>query len=231
MINAFRDLDKLCKHIHLPVQSGSNSILRRMNRKYTRENYLEKIDQIRSVCPDIAISTDIIVGFPSETSEDFNATLDLIKKVEYVSMFSFKYSDRSNAPASGFSGKVSEAEKKERLEAVINLGKKYAFKKNRALIGSTELVLVEGLSKQQRKSAAAFKLNDCQWSGRTSTNKIVNFTRGRGPYSDDAISKGQMIPVRIDKAFVHSLSGTVAERKKEFSVTIKQGNKTYVAQG
>lgn len=231
LINAFRNLDKLCKHIHLPVQSGSNSILRRMNRKYTRENYLEKIDQMRTVCPEISISTDIIVGFPGETSEDFNATLDLIKEVEYDSLFSFKYSDRPNAPASGFSGKVSEVEKKERLEAVINSGKKYAFKKNRALIGSTELILVEGISKKQRKSAAGFKLNDCQWSGRTSTNKIVNFTRERGPYSDDAISKGQMIPVRIDKAFVHSLSGTVAEGKKEFSVKIKQGNKTYVAQG
>jgi len=114
---------------------------------------------------------------------------------------------------------------------VLDLGKKYAAKKNRAIVGSTELILVEGLSKQQRKSVTDCKSNDCQWSGRTSTNKIVNFTRGRGSHSDDIISKGQMIQVQIDKAYVHSLSGIVAEGKKEFSVPGKQGNASYVAQG
>ena len=135
LIDALSNLYKLCKHIHLPVQSGSNSILRRMNRKYTREEYFEKIDRLHSICPDIAISTDIIVGFPGETPEDFDKTLDLINKVEYDNLFAFKYSDRSHAPAAGYPGKVSESVKKERLEAVLDLGKKYAAKKNRAQIG------------------------------------------------------------------------------------------------
>ena len=112
LIDAFSGLNKLCKHIHLPVQSGSNLILRRMNRKYTREEYLEKVDRLHSICPDIAISTDIILGFPGETSEDFDKTLDLINKVEYDNLFAFKYSDRPYALATGYPGKVSELVKK-----------------------------------------------------------------------------------------------------------------------
>ncbi|MDP7354303.1 MAG: tRNA (N6-isopentenyl adenosine(37)-C2)-methylthiotransferase MiaB [Desulfobacterales bacterium] len=222
LIDAFSGLNKLCKHIHLPVQSGSNLILRRMNRKYTREEYLEKVDRLHSICPDIAISTDIILGFPGETPEDFDKTLDLIKKVEYDNLFAFKYSDRPYALATGYPGKVSELVKKERLEAVLDLGKEYAAKKNRSLIGSTELILVEGFSKKQRKSVADRKINGRQWSGRTSTNKIVNFTKGRGFYSNDVISKGQMIRVQIDKASVHSLSGTVVEGREKVSVPTKQ---------
>ncbi len=237
LINAFSDLDKLCRHIHLPVQSGSNLILRRMNRKYKREEYLEKVDRLHSIYPDIAISTDIIVGFPGETSEDFERTLDLIKQVEYDNLFAFKYSDRYHAPATGYPGKVSELVKKERLEAVLDLGKKYAAKKNRTLIGSTELILVEGFSKKQRKSVLDRKINGRQWTGRTSTNKIVNFTNGRGSDSNDVISKGQMIRVQIDKASVHSLSGTLKDsispamgNPLRLSAGNLKGGKSYVAQ-
>lgn len=175
LIIAFKHLDKLCNHIHLPVQSGSNNVLKRMNRKYTREIYLEKVDKLRNVCPDIAITSDIIVGFPGEEVADFRKTLDLIKQVEFDGLFAFKYSDRPNAAATRFPDKVSEKEKKKRLQQVLNLQDHFTTKKNRALEGSTPLILVEGLSKKQSNSKKLNRRQDVQWTGRTSTNKIVNF--------------------------------------------------------
>ncbi len=129
LIDAFYTLEKICHHIHLPVQSGSNSILKRMNRKYTRELYLEKVDKLRNVCPDIAITSDFIVGFPGETEDDFKQTLDLIKTVEFDGLFAFKYSDRPNTPASGFSNKISEREKKDRLMELLDLQEHFTKKK------------------------------------------------------------------------------------------------------
>jgi tRNA-2-methylthio-N6-dimethylallyladenosine synthase len=110
--DAFGRLEKLCHHMHLPVQSGDDEILKRMNRKYTRNAYLEKIERLRAVCPDIAVTSDFIVGFPGETDRQFQATLDLIETVRYDGLFAFMYSDRPNAPAAAFSGKIAEPVKK-----------------------------------------------------------------------------------------------------------------------
>ncbi|MDM8551046.1 tRNA (N6-isopentenyl adenosine(37)-C2)-methylthiotransferase MiaB [Desulfobacterales bacterium HSG2] len=208
LIYAFENLDKLCKHIHLPVQSGSNRILKRMNRKYTRELYLERVEKLRAVCPGIAITSDMIVGFPGETRADFEETLELMKIVEYDGLFAFKYSDRPNAPAGRFPDKIPEEEKKERLRILLDLQEHFTIKKNQAMIGSTERVLVDGFSKKQssgiRNPKSEIRSQDIQWTGRTSTNKIINFVQG------DACNKiftGEMIHVRIDRAFSHSLRG------------------------
>ncbi|WP_435548897.1 MiaB/RimO family radical SAM methylthiotransferase [Desulfobacterium sp. N47] len=206
LVFAFRDLDKLCNHIHLPVQSGSNNILKRMNRKYTRELYLEKIDKLRKISPDIAITSDVIVGFPGETEDDFKATLDLVKEVEFDSLFTFEYSDRIKAPAAKFSDKISDDIKNGRLRELLELQEYYTTKKHRALVGSNELILVDGFSKKQDVASDRKGSEGIYWSGRTSTNKIVNFTSGDFFLKDD-ISIGKKINVKIEKAFLHSLLG------------------------
>jgi len=206
VIQAFGDLDKLCRHIHLPVQSGSDKILKKMNRKYSRKLYLEKIGKLRRICPDIAITSDMIVGFPGETRADFEATLELMRQVEYDSLFAFKYSDRPNAPAARFPDKASEEEKKDRLETLLELQKYYTVKKNELLVGTEQVILTDGLSKKQTASQPEGS-EGVQWAGRTTTNKIVNFIRNRSGDADDPIFAGQMIRVRIDRAFSNSLWG------------------------
>lgn len=213
LVSAFKNMDKLCNHIHLPVQSGSNKILKKMNRKYSRELYLEKIDKLRNNCPDIAVTSDIIVGFPGETKADFEETLDLIKEVEFDGIFAFKYSDRPNAPAARFTNKIAEQEKKDRLQTLLNLQECFTTKKNRALIGTNELVLVEGLSKKKvDKDDAQSKCRYVQWTGRTETNKVVNFIQDEGVIPGDRISKGKIVNVKIEKAYSHSLSGKPVQR-------------------
>jgi len=224
---AFKNLDKLCNHIHLPVQSGSNRILKSMNRKYSRELYLEKVDKLFNICPDIAITSDIIVGFPGETRGDFEETLDLIKKVEYDSLFAFIYSDRPNATAAHFSDKISEQEKKERLLQVLDLQDHFTTRKNKEQEGSTQLILVEGLSKKQSVIGIQNSHHDVQWTGRTSTNKIVNFIQGDDTVSCDEITTGQMIYVEIVKAFPHSLFGKQV-RVEPTSLGLR-GEESYVA--
>lgn len=204
---AFKDLDKICNHIHLPIQSGSNRVLKRMNRKYSRKLYLEKIDKLRNICSDIAITSDIIVGFPGETRTDFEETLDLIKKVEFDGLFAFKYSDRPNAAATRFEDKISEKEKKERLQQVLTLQSHFTTQKNKELVGSTQSILVEGLSKKQTRIDKHTMNHDVQWTGRTSGNKIVNFSRGDDAIPCDEILTGRMVNVRILKAHSHSLWG------------------------
>jgi len=206
LIFAFAGLEKLCGHIHLPVQSGSNSVLKRMNRKYTRELYLEKIDRLRKISPDIAISSDVIVGFPGETEDDFKSTLDLVKGVEFDSLFTFGYSDRKNAPAARFSDKVPDDKKNERLQELLELQEYYTVKKNRALVGSTELILVDGFSKKQGTEDGQREFAGVHWTGRTSTNKIVNFVDEKYLSGDSALI-GKRIDVKIQKAFSHSLLG------------------------
>ncbi len=215
---SFKDLEKLCKHIHLPVQSGSNRILKRMNRKYSIESYLNKIDRLRQIYPDIAITSDFIVGFPGETDADFKKTLDLVKIVKYDGIFAFKYSDRPNASATGFPEKVSEYKKKDRLKELLDLQEHYTAGKNRSMIGSTQLVLVEGLSKRQesRTGDKAFgvrdkKLQNAQWTGRTSTNKVVNFIRDENSIMIDENLTGKMVNIKIDNAFSHSLGGKLID--------------------
>ena len=228
LISALKDLDKLCNHIHLPVQSGSNRILKRMNRKYNRELYLEKIAKLRNNCPGIAITSDIIVGFPGETRADFEETLNLIKEVEFDSIFAFKYSDRPNAPAARFANKITEQEKKDRLQTLLNLQEYFTTKKNRVLVGSNELILVEGLSKKRVDSGdAQSKYQYVQWTGRTETNKVVNFIESEATIPRDRILKGKIVNVKIEKAYLHSLLGKPAQ--DEPTLFNLKGEQSYAA--
>jgi tRNA-2-methylthio-N6-dimethylallyladenosine synthase len=192
LVQVFSKLNKLCKHIHLPFQSGSNKILKAMHRGYTRESYLEKIARLREVCPSIALTADVIVGFPDEEEEDFEETLDLMKKAQFDDLFSFKYSPRKGTRAAQFQDQVEEKVKKDRLSILQSIQKEITLQKNQALEGCTEEVLVEGPSKQ----------SDRDVTGRTRSNKIVNF-------EGDLSLVGKLVPVRITKAYPHSLRGEI----------------------
>jgi tRNA-2-methylthio-N6-dimethylallyladenosine synthase len=207
LIYAIRDIDKVCNHLHLPVQSGSNRILKKMNRGYTRENFLERIEKLKAECPGIAISTDLITGFPSETREDFKETLDLMKTVEFDGVFAFAYSDRPIAPAMKFDGKIDEKEKLARLNELFSVQDFYTEKNNNKHIGKIEPVLVEGKSKKKMKSSDGITdvLSEdvkgaIQMTGRTESNKIVHF------FGKD-IEPGMIVDVKIEYAYPHSLWG------------------------
>ncbi len=190
LMDCFRSIDKLCPHLHLPVQSGSNRVLKRMNRKYTRQHYLDLVERLRTLCPEIAITTDIIVGFPGEEEEDFDQTLDLLNSVRFHGAFSFKYSDRPLTRAANLDKKITEEEKGRRLSRLLMIQEQITLERNRELVDKTVLVMTEGMS----KTAGA------QWSGRTGTNHIVNFI---GP----GFFPGEIIDVTIDEACLHSLRG------------------------
>ncbi len=206
LMEAFASCEKLCNHIHLPVQSGSDRILKLMNRGYSRSAYLDKIEKLRKIQPDMAVSTDIIVGFPGETEKDFHQTLDLVRRVEYDSLFAFKYSDRPQVPAARFDGKVGEEEKNSRLKKVLALQEELTLKKYQGLIGSDQKVLVEGFSKKHLSRMKKDHLK--QWTGRTSGNMVVNFCL---PDSVDAEYRrnltGSLVDVMIKKLNAHSLWG------------------------
>jgi len=193
LIDAFSRLDKLCAHIHLPVQSGSDQILKRMNRKYTRQDYLNKIDLLKQSISDISISSDFIVGFPGETREDFESSLSLIQAIEYDSLFAFQYSDREIAPSSKYHPKVDEKVKRERLMELLDIQKENTNHRSNRYIGKTCQVLVEGRSKR----------DPSQWTGRTSGNKIVNFI---GPENTSDL-RASLVNVNIEEACAHSLRG------------------------
>jgi tRNA-2-methylthio-N6-dimethylallyladenosine synthase len=165
LIEAVRDLPKVCKHLHLPVQSGSSRVLRAMRRRYTRESYLELVGEIREAIPAIALSTDMIVGFPGETQDDFQETLSLTEAARYHSMFSFKYSPRPNTLASKrMVDDVSEAEKTARIVALQSLQREIQMRLHEQAVGSTLDVLIDSASRRQ----------DAEISGRTSGNTVVN---------------------------------------------------------
>lgn len=206
LISAFGRLKKLCNHIHLPVQSGSNAILKRMNRKYTREDYMERVAQLRTVCPDIAVTTDFIVGFPGETSEDFDQTLDLIQRVRFDTFFAFEYSDRPEAPASRFDGKLDSLEKNRRLRELHDLQSRITRETYERLVGSTVIVLVEGMSKKDRQEDPLTQAGK-EFSGRTPENRIINFIIDKDPTVTLDSLYGQLMPVRIEKACANSLWG------------------------
>jgi tRNA-2-methylthio-N6-dimethylallyladenosine synthase len=240
LMAAFRDLEKVCPHIHLPVQSGSDRILKKMNRKYTRQRYLERVVRLRDICPAIAITSDIIVGFPGESQEDFQATLDLIERVRFDGLFAFIYSDRPNAPAAQFSGKLSEGVKKERLQQVLALQERHTSEKHLAMIGQCVQVLVEGTSKLQEReqqmpvdapeasqdTTAAKDL--VQWTGRTADNKIVNFCLNRSQREGNQDLTGQMVGVIIEKGMAHSLWGRLGTTQRPFFHGVK-GDNCYAA--
>ena len=210
LIQAFGRLEKLCPHIHLPVQSGSNRILERMNRRYTREHYLDNVAKLRNSCPGIAITSDMIVGFAGETQADFEATLDLVRQVQFDGLFAFMYSDRPKAPSSQFPEKVPVQDKRERLQALLELQEKITYTRNRALVGSVQEVLTEGFNKK-RATGRSTEDTRPQWTGRTPGNKVVNFQCSVGPWGVREPRAGQLVSVRIEKALAHSLWGVLDE--------------------
>ena len=212
LIDAFGRLDKLCRHIHLPVQSGDDGILKRMNRRYTRSSYLEKIDGLRSVCPDIAITSDFIVGFPGETDSQFQATLDLIDTVRYDGLFAFMYSDRPNAPAAAFSGKIDEVVKKARLQALLDRQAQITRDKYQALVGTVQRVLVEGPSRGLDDGTKPDRDHQIRWSGRSSTNHIVHFSVPDAPDDGKEVLTGAFADIMIEGAHAHSLWGRRVDR-------------------
>ncbi|MEW6327903.1 MAG: tRNA (N6-isopentenyl adenosine(37)-C2)-methylthiotransferase MiaB [Thermodesulfobacteriota bacterium] len=193
LIGCFGSVKPLCEHIHLPIQSGSDRILRRMNRKYTRDDYLEKVAKLKRVRPDISITTDIIVGFPGETEADFEDTLDIMRRVRFAGAFAFKYSDRPPARAVTFNDKLPEPVKQERLSRVLALQKEITYNRNKSMVGRQVEVLVEGYSKN----------SPWEWMGRARTNEVVNF-------SGDGDLSGKVITVAVEKACLHSLKGSRA---------------------
>ncbi len=226
LIDSYKDLDKLCNHIHLPVQSGSNNILAKMNRKYTREQYLDRLDRLRKVCPDIAITSDMIAGFPGETEADFQETLSLIKEVEFDGLFAFAYSDRPNAKATGFSDKVDDQVKMARLQELLELQKYYTRKKNERFVNKTVSVLIEGLSKKQDFYPDSDGKEE--WTGRIPENKVVNFNYidTSGISSKMKPFAGKTINVVIEKALSHSLRGKPAVSG---SPVIQEGENNHAA--
>ncbi len=185
----------LANHVHLPVQSGSSRVLERMQRQYTREQYIERIEWIKGARRPIAISTDVIVGFCGETEEDFQLTLSLMDEVQYDSMFSFKYSQRPNTPALALDGHVAEEEKSRRLAIVQERQREIQIRRNATLVGAVEEVLVEG-----------YNASTGQWIGRTAQNRILNFTHPGNGHS----LEGRYLAVRVTRAGPNSLAGEAA---------------------
>jgi len=196
LISAMAEIDSICEHLHLPIQSGSNKILKLMNRRYTREDYLRKIEKLRNKIPNIALSTDIIVGFPYETSEDFEETKKLLEEVKYDSIFSFRYSIRPKTKAALYEDTVSEEEKIRRLEEIIALQKEISKKQNERLIGSIQEVLFDELAKKKHKGVV----------GRTRTNKVVAVEEDSAK-----IYLGKICKVKITGCSSYNLKGEIAK--------------------
>ncbi len=194
LIAAYGTCEKLCHYIHLPVQAGSSKVLKEMNRHYTREAYLEKVEKLRAVDPDMAISTDIIVGFPGETEAEFAETLSLCETVRYDSAFTFLYSIRKGTPAEKFTDQIPEETKHERFNRLVDVINRISAEKNAAYIGRIEKVLVDGPSKRNSKT----------YGGRTETFKLVNF-EGKPEMV------GEIVTVEITDANTFSLVGRVIE--------------------
>ncbi|MFW6082114.1 MAG: radical SAM protein, partial [Desulfosalsimonas sp.] len=224
LARAFFGIDKLCNHIHLPVQSGSDRILKRMNRKYTRDVYLERIEKLRSASPGIAVTTDFIVGFPGETRQDFELTLDLLREVGFDTLFAFEYSDRPQAPAGKFAGKVDPDEKKARLRELLQTQEKITRRIHESLVGQAMDVLVEGYSRHGLGSADSGPGNIVEMTGRSSENRIVNFEiNPRSASVQPGGLVGKTITVEIDRACANSLKGKIPESESAAQYTSKGG--------
>ncbi len=192
LIECFGTLDKLCEHLHLPVQSGSNKILKAMNRKYTREIYLDNINKLKKKLPDIALSTDIIIGFPGETEEDFQDTLNLVKEVGFDSSYNFLYSIREGTLAAKMEDQIDDKIKHERFNRLTDTLNELALEYNQKLIGETVQVLVEDTSKN----------NDEVLTGRTREFKLVHF-------KGDKKLIGSLVNVKIENVKTFTLEGSL----------------------
>lgn len=194
LIDVIAASEKITRQVHLPVQAGSNAILKRMNRKYTKEAYLDLIDRVKAKIPDASLTTDIIVGFPGETEQDFQDTLDVVRRVRYDSAFTFIYSAREKTPAARWEGRdpVPNPIKKDRLNRLMELQYQISWEANQQLIGHELLALVEGVSKK----------NEHVWACRTHNNKVVLIDRDM---NEDLIDR--FVPVRITGAKTFYLTG------------------------
>lgn len=190
VIRLFGEFENIVPYLHLPLQSGSNRILKLMNRKYTIEQYLETVWKLREVRPEIALTTDLIVGFPGETESDFEDTLKAVEKIRYDNFFSFKYSPRPFTKAASLPDRVPSEVAQRRLEILQELQRKITLEKNMEKVGTVQEVLVERVSKK----------NPDEMMGRTPCNRIVNFPGDRSMI-------GQIIKVRITEAYQNSLKG------------------------
>ena len=184
LINTLGSLDKVCHNIHLPLQSGSDRILKKMNRQYTAEQYLEIVDKLRKAMSDVTFSTDIIIGFPGETDEDFKATHEIMKKVGYMNAFIFKYSPRSGTPAADMEDQVPQKVKEERNQILLKELGKYTLTKNAGYVGTIQEVLVEGPSRRNKK----------RWAGKTESFQVVIFD----PAPDT--ERGRLVKVKITRS-------------------------------
>ena len=189
LIDTLGSLEKVCHNIHLPLQSGSDRILKKMNRQYSAEQYLEIVNKLRKAMPDVTFSTDIIIGFPGETEEDFNASYEMMKKVGYTNAFIFKYSPRSGTPAAEMEDQVPQNIKEERNQILLKELGRFASANNAKYVDTVQEVLVEGPSRRNKK----------RWSGRTGTFHLVVFEPVPG------IERGQLVKVKI----THSTSATL----------------------
>src|SRR5436853_422802 len=199
LIRAIRDVPKVVEYFHLPLQSGSDRVLERMNRGYTRERYLELVREIRDAVPEMAFSTDLIVGFPGETEADFEQTLDMVEQVGYDNVFVFRYSRRPGTPAATMPDQVADEVKARRNARLLEVAGRVAAERSRALVGRTLDVLVDGASKK----------NAGELSGRTRCNRVVNFD-GQG-----RVSIGDVTRVRVAEVLPHSLRGSLAAHAEE----------------
>ena len=192
VIKAIKECDKLCEQVHLPVQCGSDAILKKMNRHYTRDYYLDLVKKIKAEIPDVTLTTDLIVGFPGETEEDFQDTLELCKEVEYSSAFTFIYSRRNNTPADMMLNQIPDDVKHDRFNRLVAVINESVIAQNKAQEGKVVEVLVEGKSKN----------DETKWTGRTRNGRLVNFT-------GENVNVGDLVNVKITKALNFSLTGEV----------------------
>lgn len=194
LIDTMATCEKVCHQLHLPFQAGNDRVLAEMNRKYTKEEYLEKIRKVKERIPDISLSTDIIVGFPTETNEEFLDTLDVLRRAEFDSVFSFIYSKREGTPAAKLDFVLTEDEIKKNFDKLLEVQNEISKKKNDAYVGKVFEVLVDGVSKN----------NDEMLSGRTDTAKIINF-------KGDKSLCGKYVKVKVTEAHTWSLNGELVE--------------------
>jgi tRNA-2-methylthio-N6-dimethylallyladenosine synthase len=197
IVDAIDEQETLCNHVHLPVQSGSTDVLHRMQRMYTRDDYLRRIEWMKTARRDIAITTDIIVGFPGETEKDFQDTIRLAEEVQYESMFIFKYSRRPNTPALQYEDHIPEEEKSRRFMALQEKQRSIQMRRNAQYVGTKERVHVEG-----------FNRATSQWVGRTSQHKTLNFSDASLPEPQAANTLvGQYLDVLVTRSGPNSLAG------------------------
>ena len=195
LADAFRDLSSLCEHMHLPIQAGSDTVLKQMKRRYTREEFYEKVDLLRSRVPDVTISTDLIVGFPGETDDDFQKTMEALERVRFDQIYSFKYSPRPGTPASLYQQHLEEPVKVERLRLVQETHERILQEKYHSLIGTTQEVMIEGVHPRTKTNATG---------------------RSRGNHSITILNRdaraGEIIAVEVVSANQHSLNAIEIQR-------------------